>query len=332
MYSNSKFDESKQSDAVNDDTGAVKTMYEYAPYPDLGANLKDPSDYIKHIQGEMAGRKNICFLEAGCGTGHHLVGTAKRYPDWKCSGIDLSSASLEIARQLAANHSVNVDVHQGSYLDKLPFEEKSFDVISAMGTIHHCSDPVGAINNLAKYMKDDGWMFMHMYGMRCDQKKFDIKEMLSIFEPDLTKYEKRFSFYNAYIKHQKKDWVRYLANLSMMDVYHIIKKKIYDWKRKKAGITWSPAFTEKFDEPNSPWIDHFCHPCERAYEVRDLQDTIEKSDLEVVFMLGQGREDFRFMPPEWMLEYQRLSPWDKWRLNELLAPGDSSFRMILKKK
>ena len=332
MYSNSKHDVKQEDIAANDDTGAVRTMYEYAPYPDLGADLKDPSEYTRHITSDLKGRQDVCFLEAGCGTGHSLVGAAKQNPEWKCSGIDLSQASLNIAKQLAEKHDVNVDVHQGSYLEKLPFEEKSFDIISALGTVHHCSDPLGALNNLARYMKDDGWMFLHMYGMRCDQQKFDIKEMLDIFEPDLTNHQKRFSVYEAYKKHEKRNWVRYLARLSASDVYFILKNKINDFKRRRAGVTWSPAFTEKFGGPTSPWIDHFCHPCERAYEVRDLQKLIEASDLKVTHMFGQGKEESRLIPQEWRAEYDKLDQWDKWRLNELFRTGGTSFRMVLQKK
>ena len=164
---------------------AVRRMYEFAPYPDLGAALKDASPLFAPIADELNKRGALRYLEAGCGTGHLLVGVAKAHPEWRCFGIDLSDASLTIARQLAERHGAKVTLARGSYLEPLPFDGAPFDVVSAMGTIHHAEDPVAALKNLRSYLADDGWLAMHLYGRRLDAEKFDIKEMLSIFEPDL---------------------------------------------------------------------------------------------------------------------------------------------------
>lgn len=165
-------------------------MYETAPYPDLGAGLKEILYYWNRLP-EFVARTDVRFLHAGCGTGHLLVGTAKRFPAWQCFGIDLSSASLGVAKQLAEMHAAtNILLHQGSYLDPLPFDRK-FDIIAALGTIHHAADPVGALRNFGTWLTDDGVLLMHVYGLRIDQGRFDIKEMLSIFEPRLSDYERR---------------------------------------------------------------------------------------------------------------------------------------------
>lgn len=335
MYSNAKHDIRKDEKAAANDTSSVRTMYEYAPYPDLGGDLKDISTYTDAVSEQLKARGKVRFLDAGCGTGHLLVGTAKRFPHWTCSGLDLSNASLDVAKQLIDMHGVSADVHRGSYLEDLPFEEKSFDVIAAIGTVHHCADPAGAMKNLSRYLKDDGYLFMHMYGMRVDQEKFDIKEMLSIFEPELSEYEKRFHYYKTFVEHRKSDWVRRLAKTSPYDVYRWVKDKVYNLKRRAQKTSWSPSFREEYDHPNSPWIDHFCHPCERAYEVRDIQKLVEDSEVfEVVHMLGQGKKDKRFLPDAWMPAYEKLDVWDQWRLNELVRPqnGHLAFRMVLKKK
>ena len=59
-------------------------MYEVAPYPDLGADLKDLSLALDPVLAELKSRPNVRFLDAGCGTGHNLVGVAKKYPSWEC--------------------------------------------------------------------------------------------------------------------------------------------------------------------------------------------------------------------------------------------------------
>lgn len=333
MYSNSVQDRAGSKEARQADEGAVRKMYERAPYPDLGAGLKDISNYW-HCVPEIAARQDVRLLDAGCGTGHLLVGIAKRFPSWACYGIDLSTASLAIAEKLAAQHGVkNARLHNGSYLDPLPFDEK-FDVISAMGTIHHAADPVAALSNLKSWLKPNGVLFMHLYGLRLDQGRFDMKEMLSIFEPDLSSYERRFFFYETYMRHQGRRrplWKR-IALTSPYEWYHSLRTWLRNQRRRAANISWSPGWTARYSEPDSPWIDHFCHPCERAYEAADVQQLVEAAGLELVRMIGHGRENAWQIPPDWRPHYDKLGQWEKIRINELLSSGGGSYNMILRHK
>ena len=81
----------------------------------------------------------------------------------------------------------------------------------------------------------------------------------------------------------------------------------------------------------APWIDHFCHPCERAYEVPDVRELVEAGGFRVVYNLRQGIEHPQLIPPEWWSRYNRLSDWEKWRMSELLADGGGSFALWLQK-
>lgn len=331
MYSNSTFDRNKDSAAASDDQTAVRSMYEDAPYPGLGAGLKDMSLFLAPIEGELARRPKVRFLDAGCGTGHYLVGVAKRHPEWECSGLDLSQASLDVAQELAALHGTTVTVRRGSYLDPLPFDQK-FDVISALGTVHHCADPVAAMRNLHGALADDGYMVFHVYGLRLDREKFDIKEMLSIFEPDLKAVDRRFHFYDALIRHRRRNWLRTLAQMSLIDIYAVGRNWLRNLLRQSRGTVWSPSFTARYDSPTAPWIDHFCHPCERAYEVPEVLELLDQSGFEIHKNLGQGQEYPQLIPPEWRSEYDKLPLAAQARLSELLTFRGGSFRLILRKK
>lgn len=333
MYSNSRHDAATSADARQADETAVRSMYEAAPYPDLGAGLKDIAYYWKRVP-ELSARKDVRFLDAGCGTGHLLVGTARRFPTWTCCGIDLSSASLAVAEKLAVQHGVkNTELHKGSYLDPLPFAE-AFDVIAALGTIHHAADPVAALKNLSSWLKDDGVIFMHLYGQRIDQGRFDIKEMLSLLEPDLFNHARRFQHYDAYMRHldrRRPLWKRILLT-SPYDWYYALRRRLVNMRRRAANVSWSPGWTERYTRPDAPWIDHFCHPCERAYEARDVQALVEAAGLELVHMIGHGSEHAWQIPPEWRPLYDRLGVWDRIRINELLATGGGSYNMILRRR
>jgi SAM-dependent methyltransferase len=330
MYSNSRHDRTASQQASTADETAVRRMYEHAPYPGLGAGLKNLNLYIDPIAGDLKCREQVRFLDAGCGTGHVLIGVAKQYPDWECCGIDISQASLDVAAELAKLHGATVTMKQGSYIETLPFEGK-FDVIAAMGTIHHAANPVAAMRNLREYLKDDGYLLVHLYGLRLDQAKFDMKEILDIFEPDLTNIDRRFFFYDALMRHRRRHWLRQFMQLSLIDLFIAFRVWFRNLLRRSRGIVWSPPFTDRFTEPTAPWIDHFCHPCERAYEVPDIVALLRDSGFEVYRMLGQGREYSQLLPPEWLAFYDRLPVEAKWRISELLAFRGGSFRMILRK-
>ena len=43
-------------------------MHERAPYPDLGAGLKDMSLFLGPLRAELSKRQSVRYLDTGCGT------------------------------------------------------------------------------------------------------------------------------------------------------------------------------------------------------------------------------------------------------------------------
>ncbi len=331
MYTNSAFDSAKDKAAAGKDETSVRSMYERAPYPGLGAGLKDMGLFLNVVEPMLGRERAVRFLDAGCGTGHYLVGVAKRNPAWRCHGLDLSQASLDVAAKLAGLHETQVELARGSYLEPLPFDGK-FDVIAAIGTVHHCSDPAAAMRNLHRHLSDDGFLLFHVYGLRLDRDKFDIKAILDVFEPDLSNVERRFEIYAALMKHRRRHWAKRLVQMSLVDIYAAARDRLRGLFRRARGEVWSPPFTASYDSPTAPWIDHFCHPCERAYEVPEIAELIESTGFEIVRNLGQGREFPNLIPPDWRPAYDNLPASAKMRLSELLAFRGGSFRFVLRKR
>ena len=82
------------------------------------------------------------ILEIGCGTGHHLLSLAKRWPEASFTGLDVSARGIARARMLARRAGIgNVRFCEVSVLE-FEGEEKGYDYIIAHGVFSWVEDEV----------------------------------------------------------------------------------------------------------------------------------------------------------------------------------------------
>ncbi|WP_435300459.1 methyltransferase domain-containing protein [Timonella sp. A28] len=95
-------------------------------------------------------------LDIGCGPGTLTVDLARHVAPGQVIGVDAADEVLDDARAHAAEENVtNVDFqHANAY--KLPFADNSFDVVHAHQVLQHLSDPVAAIQEMRRVVKDGG--------------------------------------------------------------------------------------------------------------------------------------------------------------------------------
>ncbi len=80
-------------------------------------------------------------LELGCGSGHHLLPLAARWPEAEFEGVDRDGAAVELARGLAAEGGLaNARFHEGGFEDGGPAEGGEFDFIIAHGVFSWVPD------------------------------------------------------------------------------------------------------------------------------------------------------------------------------------------------
>jgi 2-polyprenyl-3-methyl-5-hydroxy-6-metoxy-1,4-benzoquinol methylase len=123
-------------------TRTVKAMYEEYAYPSpvVGDSLiYDSANVLRFFfpGGNLANKR---ILDAGCGTGHRLIASAKTFPNASFLGVDMTRASLDTAQALARRHGIsNVMFKEADLLD-LELKEK-YDIVFSGGVIHHLKDP-----------------------------------------------------------------------------------------------------------------------------------------------------------------------------------------------
>src|SRR3954465_7706110 len=158
-------------------TAAVRRQYEENPYPRWVVAPSPPQpmavdDYFKMnfplSPFRPLGRGfGVDILVAGCGSGEHSIGTARRFQGAKVLAIDLSLTSLAYAQRKTRELGLsNIEYAQADVMAlglALESSGRSFDLIEASGVLHHLSDPAAGWRELLKLLRPGGLMRIGLY-------------------------------------------------------------------------------------------------------------------------------------------------------------------------
>jgi 2-polyprenyl-3-methyl-5-hydroxy-6-metoxy-1,4-benzoquinol methylase/Flp pilus assembly protein TadD len=152
---------------------AVRRQYEENPYPRWVVAPSPPARITvdEYVQTRfplspfraLGDRAAVEILVAGCGTGEHSIGTARRYKGARVLAIDLSLASLAYAQRKTRELGLqNIEYVQADIL-ALESSGRTFDVIDASGVLHHLSDPEAGWQKLLALLRPGGLMRVGLY-------------------------------------------------------------------------------------------------------------------------------------------------------------------------
>ncbi|MFL7890928.1 MAG: class I SAM-dependent methyltransferase [Anaerolineales bacterium] len=96
-------------------------------------------------------------VDIGCGPGHLVFELARRAPGMQITGVDLSDQLLLQAEQAAARQDTDhrVQFKKGDALE-LPFPDASLDLAVTTLSLHHWSQPVAVLNEIARVLRPGG--------------------------------------------------------------------------------------------------------------------------------------------------------------------------------
>ena len=107
------------------------------------------------IQGKV-------ILDFGCGPGNDLVWYLERGVK-KAIGIDVSKKSLEEAHQRLKLHGNNFELIHTYGTENFRIEDRSVDVITCYGVLHHIDDLTQILSEFKRILKPDGEIRIMVY-------------------------------------------------------------------------------------------------------------------------------------------------------------------------
>jgi 2-polyprenyl-3-methyl-5-hydroxy-6-metoxy-1,4-benzoquinol methylase len=133
---------------------AVQDQYEDNPYPRWSVTMEAPP---------AAAEPAFDALIAGCGTGRQAVELAQCHPAAKILAVDLSRMSLGYAMRRTRELGIaNIEYAQADIME-LGGIGRSFDLIEAVGVLHHLADPQAGWRVLLSLLRRGGRMRIGLY-------------------------------------------------------------------------------------------------------------------------------------------------------------------------
>jgi len=127
-------------------------------------------------------------LDAGCGSGFF----SKFFVNKNCKvfALDYSKESLKLTGSLGQK----IKLIEGDIL-KMPFDDKTFDLIFSDGLLEHYKNPIGIVSELERVVKKNGivatfvpnlisyWLFIKRFKLgKIKEYRFSLKKLVELHE------------------------------------------------------------------------------------------------------------------------------------------------------
>ena len=122
------------------------------------------SSLVEKIRATL-NNPNPRILDVGCGTGANLKMLANY---GRAEGVDISPQAVEFCRERG------LDTVKLGAAEQLPYEDDSFEIVTALDVIEHLDDDVAGLREIGRVLRRDGRVllfvpaFMFLWGVQDD--------------------------------------------------------------------------------------------------------------------------------------------------------------------
>ncbi len=252
----------------DDHTHALRRMYETFPFPQRDQGHAEVGVELAQRLSALGFSGRGRWLDLGCGTGEILMAVARHFPDAQFRGVDFSETSLALARRSAGQRGLtNVECVWGDFR-KPTWCDGNWDVVSAIGTLHHLDDLDQAYADVAASLRPGGWFLLYHYGTYGRFDRVLKSRLVATLVPDADAVEDRMA----------------------------LARKLFDLRR--------PDGTPLEDA----WVaDQYCNPCETTQTKAEAYELMTGCGLDPVEWVGLSEDGAaHFTDPEVIARYRAL--------------------------
>ncbi|XAV88739.1 MAG: bifunctional 2-polyprenyl-6-hydroxyphenol methylase/3-demethylubiquinol 3-O-methyltransferase UbiG [Candidatus Symbiodolus clandestinus] len=111
-------------------------------------------EYILQQTNGVFGKQ---LLDVGCGGG--LLSESLAIEGAQVTGIDMSSALLDVAQQHAAAQGLTIDYQQSTVEDYAKAHPQRYDIVTCLELLEHVPDPASVVRACGQLVKPPGYVF-----------------------------------------------------------------------------------------------------------------------------------------------------------------------------
>jgi len=108
---------------------------------------------IKKILSVLPNKSKV--LDVGCGSGFSMQESIPEGKEFEVHGVDVTEEVITYAKNKRPQFNFKL-----AYGEDLPYEDKSFDAIISLDVIEHLTDPVKALEEKRRVLRDNGFILL----------------------------------------------------------------------------------------------------------------------------------------------------------------------------
>jgi ubiquinone/menaquinone biosynthesis C-methylase UbiE len=145
----------------------IRKQFDFGPYPRIPLE-QTPKDEINNLfihnlvtpyylrHQRVVDTKDKVILDAGCGSGYKCLLLAEANPGAKIVGIDISPASVDMARERLNYHNIENAEFHAMLLEDLPSLGLQFDYINCDEVLYLLPDPIAGLQAMQAVLTPEG--------------------------------------------------------------------------------------------------------------------------------------------------------------------------------